>query len=62
MQFPSYPARPLNGGRFGLLAQRPVHLWSPKLNGWRALVHTPTGTLFNRQGAVQPLQHRMAGY
>jgi hypothetical protein len=29
-----------------------VHLWSPKVNGWRALVHTPTGTMFNRQGQL----------
>jgi hypothetical protein len=46
----TYPARPLNGGRFGLVTKKPVHLWSAKLNGWRALVHTPTGTMFNRQG------------
>jgi hypothetical protein len=46
----TYPARPLNGGRFGLVSKKPVHLWSTKLNGWRALVHTPTGTMFNRRG------------
>ena len=46
----TYPARPLNGGRFGLVPRRDTYLWSPKLNGWRALVHTPTGTMFNRQG------------
>lgn len=46
----TYPARPLNGGKFGLVAKKPVHLWSTKLNGWRALVHTPTGTMFNRHG------------
>src|ERR1041385_8150163 len=46
----TYPARPLNGGRFGLVAKKPIHLWSAKLNGWRALIHTPTGTMFNRQG------------
>lgn len=46
----TYPARPLNGGRFGLVSKRPTHLWSAKLNGWRALCHAPTGTIFNRQG------------
>src|SRR5882724_10432217 len=46
----TYPARPLNGGRFGLVSKRPVHLWSTKLNGWRALVHAPTGAMFNRNG------------
>ena len=27
-------------------------LWyaEPKLNGWRALIHTPTGTMWNRHG------------
>jgi hypothetical protein len=46
----TYPARPLNGGRFGLVTKKPIHLWSMKVNGWRALIHTPTGTMFNRQG------------
>jgi hypothetical protein len=50
MQPPTFPARPLNGGRFGLVSKKPIHLWSAKLNGWRALVHTPTGTMFNRRG------------
>ena len=29
-------------------------LWyaEPKLNGWRALIHTPTGTMWNRHGAL----------
>jgi len=46
----TYPARPLNGGRFGLITKNAVHLWSTKVNGWRAVVHAPTGTVFNRQG------------
>jgi hypothetical protein len=24
----------------------------PKLNGWRAMIHTPTGTMWNRHGAL----------
>ena len=47
----TYPARPVNGGP--LDKALPKHgLWSyePKYNGWRVLVHTPSGTLFNRRG------------
>ncbi len=47
----TYPARPVNGGplpssgpKFG------EYLYSPKYNGWRAMVHVPTGTMFNRKG------------
>jgi hypothetical protein len=47
----TYPARPLNGGR---LEQAPAKdgewLVEPKYNGWRALVHAPSGTMFNRYG------------
>jgi hypothetical protein len=51
---PCYPARPVNGGP--LPKARPKHgVWryEPKLNGWRAWVHTPTGQMFNREN--QPL-------
>lgn len=48
---PCYPARPVNGGP---LPKAPPKsgLWyyEPKVNGWRALVHVPTGTMFNRHG------------
>ena len=29
-------------------------LWyaEPKLNGWRALIHTPSGAMWNRHGAL----------
>ena len=50
MKLISYPARPLAGGRLGLVPKPNVHLWSAKLNGWRAPVHTPTGTMWNRHG------------
>jgi hypothetical protein len=46
----TFPARPLNGGRFGLVCKKPIYFWSPKFNGWRAIVHAPTGTMFNRHG------------
>ena len=47
----TYPARPINGGP--LEKARPKHgewFYEPKYNGWRALVHVPTGTMFNRHG------------
>ena len=46
----TYPARPTNGGRLGLAPKQRAHLWSAKLNGWRTLVHAPTGTMWNRKG------------
>ena len=49
----SYPARPIQGGRLELAPPK-RGLWyaEPKLNGWRALIHTPTGTMWNRHGAL----------
>ena len=47
----TYPARPLNGGPFDkALPKRGAWAAEPKFNGWRALVHLPTGTIFNRHG------------
>jgi hypothetical protein len=48
---PPFPARPINGGpldraRPKLYPDR--WAYEPKVNGWRALVHTPTGSMFNR--------------
>ena len=47
----TYPARPLNGGPFNVAPPK-RGLWAaePKFNGWRALVHIPSGTIFNRHG------------
>src|SRR5437016_2091093 len=51
---PTYPARPINGGALELAPPKSGHWrYEPKYNGWRALVHAPTGSMFNRQG--QPL-------
>lgn len=49
----TYPARPIQGGRLELASPK-RGLWyaEPKLNGWRALIHTPTGTMWNRHGAL----------
>ena len=47
----SYPARPLQGGKLDR-APKKTGLWyaQPKYNGWRALVHCPSGTIWNRHG------------
>lgn len=47
----TYPARPVNGGPLEH-AHPKAGEWrvEPKFNGWRALVHVPTGTMFNRHG------------
>jgi len=53
---PTYPARPVNGGPLeqALKFPRPGRwLYEPKVNGWRALVHVPTGRMFNRK--LEPL-------
>ena len=49
----TYPARPIQGGRLELAPPK-RGLWyaEPKMNGWRALIHTQTGTMWNRHGAL----------
>lgn len=54
MKLPTYPARPVNGGRFDYApAKTGEWLWSVKVNEWRApILLSPEGPhLFNRQGA-----------
>lgn len=48
----TYPMRPASGGSDPMKAVLPGDDWifEPKVNGWRTLVHTPTGTMFNRHG------------
>jgi len=47
----TYPARPVNGGPLDkALPKHGVWLYEPKYNGWRTLVHVPSGTMFNRKG------------
>lgn len=54
----TYPARPSSGGRFDLAIKAGAYsapdAWAfePKYNGWRALLHVLTGTLFNRKGQL----------
>jgi ATP-dependent DNA ligase len=49
----TYPARPVNGGPFHVaLPKSGKWFYEPKYNGWRALVHVPTRTMFNRKGEL----------
>jgi len=46
-----FPARPINGGPY-TGRPKPAGSWiyEPKVNGWRAVIHRPTGRMFNRHG------------
>ena len=49
----TFPARPIQGGRLELAPpKRGLWFAEPKLNGWRALIHTPSGTMWNRHGTL----------
>ena len=49
----TFPARPIQGGRLDLAPpKRGLWFTEPKLNGWRAIIHTPTGTMWNRHGTL----------
>ena len=49
----TYPARPIQGGRLELAPpKRGLWFAEPKLNGWRTLIHTPSGTMWNRHGRL----------
>lgn len=51
IEIPTYPARPVNGGKLELApSKRGIWLSECKWNGWRAEVHTPTGRMWNRHG------------
>jgi hypothetical protein len=51
---PCYPARPVNGGPLPkALPKAGDWTLEGKYNGWRAWVHNPTGTMFNRK--LEPL-------
>jgi hypothetical protein len=54
----SYPARPLQGGKLDR-APKKIGLWyaEPKYNGWRAVVHCPSGTMWNRHGGRLSIAH-----
>ena len=49
----TYPARPLNGGPLDkAFPKRGEWAAEPKWNGWRALVHVPSGAIYNRHGKL----------
>lgn len=49
----SYPARPIQAGKFDRGSKK-TGLWfaEPKFNGRRALVHCPSGAMWNRHGGL----------
>jgi len=54
----TYPARPHNGGPLGKAIKKDSGwYYEPKFNGWRTLIHLPTGTMFNRHGKELSIQH-----
>lgn len=49
----TFPARPIQGGRLELAPPKRGRWYAePKLNGWRAIIHTPTGTMWNRHSSL----------
>ena len=57
----TYPARPINGGPLERAPTKPGQWhYEPKYNGWRALVHAPSGTMFNRHGQRLSIQQEFA--
>lgn len=57
----TYPARPIQGGRLELAPpKRGLWFAEPKFNGWRALVHCPSGTMWNRHGQRLTIAHCFA--
>lgn len=43
---PSFPARPMRGQKWP--SDDPDYSVEPKFDGWRAIVHAPTGSMWNR--------------
>lgn len=55
---PTFPAYPTNGGPLHV-ARPKLGTWyaEPKYNGWRALVHAPSGAMWNREGKRLSIAH-----
>lgn len=60
---PTYPMRPVNGGPLTVGPNATKYsgnnhgfVFQPKLNGWRALVHAPSGIMWNRHGERLSIQ------
>jgi hypothetical protein len=57
----TYPARPVNGGPFPMAPAKSGTWWyEEKFNGWRTLVHVPTGTMYNRHDERLSIEHEFA--
>jgi hypothetical protein len=58
---PTFPARPVNGGALERALPK-IGKWraEPKYNGWRALVHIPTGAMWNRFGQRLSIESEFA--
>ena len=57
----TYPARPVNGGSLErALPKTGQWRYEPKYNGWRALVHAPSGSMFNRYGERLTIEREFA--
>jgi ATP-dependent DNA ligase len=57
----TFPARPIQGGKLDK-APKKTGLWfaEPKYNGWRALVHCPSRTMWNRHGGRLSIAHEFS--
>jgi len=57
IDLPTYPARPVSGGPLEK-EQKSYGDWAyePKYNGWRTVVHGPSGTMWNRHGKALSIQ------
>lgn len=61
----AFPARPRKGGPLDLAIKAGAYGSSepwlePKFNGWRAMIHTPSGAMFNRQRAELSIRGEFA--
>lgn len=61
MNPPSYPLRPINGGPLPKARIKPgTWFYEPKINGWRAVVNTRTGEMWNRHGKRLSIEKEFA--
>lgn len=58
----TFPLRPISGGPLSDLSNLLPGQWAyePKVNGWRALIHAPTLTVYNRHGELSSVADEFA--
>jgi hypothetical protein len=50
------PPAPLNGGALDTAPRKVGEwIWQPKIDDWRAIIHTPTGTVWNQYGQLSSI-------